>query len=293
MTKVLAIVFAVLAAGSNALATVLQRRAAQTVPLAEGFSGTLIARLARRPVWLAGIAAVICSAGLQALALVDGALSVVQPIFVLELPFALMIAGVVLRTALPRRGWAGIVCIVVGLGGALAAAAPSTGTRQAPMDRWIPVLTGCAAVGAVLVGTALRRPAGRVRAACFAAATAVGYALTAALLKTATYAWDSGGPVRFFLSWQTYAFALVGTGALFVLENALQSGPLAASQPVLTMGDALLSVTFGISLYRERVRTGWWLVPEALGAALTLTGAVALATTPIARSLLSPEPQRR
>ena len=79
--------------------------------------------------------------------------------------------------------------------------------------------------------------------------------------------------------------------ALFLLENALQSGPLAASQPVLTMGDALTSVVLGVALYQERISGGWWLVPELLGAGLTLLGALLVATTPLAKSLLTPQPE--
>ncbi len=285
---VLAVVFALLAAASNALGTVLQRRAAQTVPLSEGFSARLMVELARRPIWLGGIGAVLCSACFQALALVNGPLAVVQPIFVLELPFALLFAGVVMRRRLPRRGWQGIGCVVVGLATALAAADPSAGRPQAPVDRWIAVLLLCVAAGALLVGTALRRPVGKTRAACFAAATAIGYALTAALMKTATYAWQTGGPRAFFTAWQTYAFALAGVSALFLLENALQSGSLAASQPALTMGDAVLSIVLGVSLYDEHIRTGWFLLLELGGAALTFCGGLLLATTSTARSLLAP-----
>jgi hypothetical protein len=287
----LAVVFALLAAASNALASVLQRRAALTVPLEQGFTGRLMVELARRRVWLAGIGAVVCSAAFQALALANGALSVVQPIFVLELPFALLIAGLYTRKMMSGHGWAGIGCVVSGLAMALAAADPSPGARQAPMVRWIPVLVVCVAVGAVLVAVALRRPGGKARAACFGAATAIGYALTAALLKTATYEWDAAGPAAFFTAWQTYGFALAGVCALFLLENSLQSGPLVAAQPALTMGDALVSVTLGVVVYREHIRTGWWLLPEAIGALLTFTGAVLLATTPVARSLLTPGPQ--
>jgi drug/metabolite transporter (DMT)-like permease len=288
----LAVLFALLAAGSNALATVLQRRAALTVPLSEGFSGRLMLELARRRIWLAGIGAVVCSAAFQALALLNGPLSVVQPLFVLELPFALLIAGLLTHRPLPARGWCGIGCVVVGLALALGAAAPTPGGQQAPMARWIPVLACCLLAGTALVGTALRRPAGRTRAACFAAATAIGYALTAALMKSATYAWDTGGPVGFLTTWQTYGFALAGVSALFLLENALQSGPLVAAQPALTMGDALVSVTLGVALYREHVRTGWWLLPELAGALTTFTGALLLAATPVARSLLAPSTRR-
>ncbi|WP_433859522.1 DMT family transporter [Streptomyces kronopolitis] len=279
------VVFALLAAASNALATVLQRRAARTVPLSAGLRLGLLVDLLHRAVWLGGMLAVVAAACFQALALSQGALSVVQPLFVLELPLALLIGRVLLGGRIPRSGWAGVALLVVGLGSALAAAAPTIGTAHAPFGRWVPALVVCAGVIAAAVLAALRRGAGGVRAACFAAATAVAYALTAALMKDATHAWQTGGPGAFFTAWQTYGFAVVGIMAIFLLENAMQSGPLTASQPVLTLGDALVSLSLGVTLYDERVRTGWWLLPEALGVALVLWGAMLLSRVALARDL--------
>jgi hypothetical protein len=139
----------------------------------------------------------------------------------------------------------------------------------------------------VAVRIALRRPAGRARAACFAAAAAIGYALTAALIKDAMHAWQTDGVTGFFLAWQTYAFAATGVCALFLLQNAVQSAPLVASQPALTLGDALVSLALGVTLYAEKVRTGWWLIPETAGAALILYGAVLLARMPLAQVLVA------
>jgi hypothetical protein len=89
----LSVFLAVLAAGSNALGTVLQRRAALTVPVSTSLRLGLILDLLRRPVWLAGIAGVTASAILQALALASGSLAMVQPVFILELPLALVIGA--------------------------------------------------------------------------------------------------------------------------------------------------------------------------------------------------------
>ncbi|MET7801416.1 DMT family transporter [Streptomyces decoyicus] len=280
-----AVVFALLAAFSNALATVLQRRAARTVPLSTGLRLGLLVDLLHRAVWLGGMLAVIAAACFQALALSQGALSVVQPLFVLELPLALLIGRVILGGHISRGGWTGVALLVVGLGCALAAAAPTIGTDHAAFSSWVPALVVCAAVIATAVAAALRRGEGGVRAACFAGATAVAYALTAALMKDATHAWQTGGPAAFFTAWQTYGFAATGVTALFLLENAMQSGPLTASQPVLTLGDALVSLSLGVTLYDERVRTGWWLVPECLGIALVLWGAVLLSRVALARDL--------
>ncbi|KIF04370.1 membrane protein, partial [Streptomyces sp. RSD-27] len=90
MGFVLPVLFALFAAFSNALATVLQRRASQTVPQSAGFRFGLVLDLLRRPLWLGGILAVVAAGAGQAAALATGALSLVQPLFVLELPLALL-----------------------------------------------------------------------------------------------------------------------------------------------------------------------------------------------------------
>ncbi|WP_455359823.1 DMT family transporter [Streptomyces sp. SYSU K21746] len=286
MGVLLPVVFAVAAALSNAFATVLQRSAALTVPQSEGFRPGLLLDLLRRPVWLAGIGAVVAAGVCQAVALATGPLSLVQPLFVLELPLALLVASLLMHHRLPRAGWVAVACVVVGLGIALAAASPSGERTHVPLDRWIPALVLCVAAMAALAVAALRRPPGRFRAACLGAATAIGYSLTAALMKAATHILDDEGLGAFLTAWQTYAFGAAGLCALLLFEHAMQGGPLVASQPALTLGDALVSLTLGVTLYEEHVRAGWWLLPELLGVGLIAFGAVALARMPFTQSLV-------
>lgn len=285
----LPVLFALAAALSNALATVLQRKATLTVPKAEGLRVGLILDLLRRPVWLVGIAAVITAGVCQAVALATGPITVVQPLFVLELPLALVIATALLQGRLSRAGWLAVCAVVVGLGVVLLAASPAGNRTQVPMTHWIPAVAVCAAAVAALVVAALRRPEGRGRATCFGLATAISYAMTAALMKTSMHTLDDRGVTAFFTTWQTYGFALFGVCALFFLENAMQSGPLVASQPALTLGDACVSLALGITVYEEYVRTGWWLIPQFLGAALIAAGVLALSRLPLARALASEE----
>ena len=273
---VLSVLFAVLAAVSNAVGTVLQRQAALIVPQSNGYRLRLMLDLLCTPVWFGGILGVIFAALFQALALVTGPLAVVQPIFVLELPFALLVSGLVFRKRMPRQGWVSVALIVVGLGTALFAASPSGGDLQPSMTLWVLALASCGGAMVLLAVAALRRPVGPARAVCLGTAAAIGYALTAALMKSATDTLDHQGVAAFFESWQTYGFAAVGVCALFLLENAMQAGPLVASQPALTLGDAMISLSLGVTLYNESVRTGWWLLPEILGAGLVLLGAVGL-----------------
>ncbi|MCP8707925.1 DMT family transporter [Streptomyces sp. AC04842] len=288
----LPVLFALGAALSNALATVLQRKAALTVPKSEGLRLGLILDLLRRPVWLLGILAVITAGVCQAVALVTGPITIVQPLFVLELPLALVIAAALLQGRLSRAGWLAVGTVVAGLGIVLFAASPAGNRTQVPMTHWIPAVAVCVAAIAALVVAALRRPEGRGRAACFGLATAISYAMTAALMKTSMHTLDDGGITAFFTTWQTYGFALFGVCALFFLENAMQSGPLVASQPALTLGDACVSLALGITVYEEYVRTGWWLVPQLLGAALIAAGVLALSRLPLARALASEEKEQ-
>jgi hypothetical protein len=169
---------------------------------------------------------------------------------------------------------------VLGLGVALAAASPAGNRTHVALDRWLPALAVSAAAVVALAAAGLRRPPGRARAACFGAATAICYALTAALMKSAVRTLVEGGPVAFLTDWQTYAFALTGIAALLLLEHAMQGGPLVASQPALTLGDATVSVALGVLLYEEDLRTGWWVAPQLLGVALVCTGVLFLSRLP-------------
>ncbi|WP_405754649.1 DMT family transporter [Streptomyces sp. NBC_00073] len=277
MGVVVPVLFALFAALSNALATVLQRRAALTVPQSKGFRFGLVLDLLHRPVWIAGILAVIAAGVGQAAALATGALVLVQPLFVLELPLALLIASLLARRRLPGALWLAVAGVVAGLGVALAAASPAGNRTHVPIDRWIPALAVCAAVVAGLAAAGLRRPPGRARAGCLGAATAVCYALTAALMKHSVYVLTENGIGAFLTAWQTYAFASTGICAVLLLEHAVQGGPLVASQPALTLGDASVSIALGVTLYEEHLRAGWWVLPQLLGVALICGGGVALA----------------
>ncbi|MEU6256121.1 DMT family transporter [Streptomyces sp. NPDC047043] len=268
-----AAVFAVAGAASNAVGTAFQRKAAATA----GKRGLrLLGELVRRPAWVIGMAGVIGAALFQSLALVNGPLALVQPLFILELPFALMVVAPLMHRRLPAWGWWGVSGVVAGLALVLASAAPHGATDQAPLERWILGLGPClgAMVAAVLL-SGQGRPAA-VRAALLGTAAAIANAVTAALLKSATGTFADHGIAAFLTSWQTYGFALAGVGAVLLLENALQAGPLAASQPALTIGDATVSLALGVVLFDEEIRTGWWLAPAVMGALLIVAGVVVL-----------------
>ncbi|MFD4000557.1 DMT family transporter [Streptomyces rubiginosohelvolus] len=283
----ISVLFAVLTALSNGSASVLQRRAAMEVPDSDAMRLSLMTRLVRQKVWLAGIGLVIVAAVCQAIALATGPIAVVQPIFVIELPLTLLVAGLVMRVRADAVVWSGVAAVTAGLALGMAAAAPVEGRDTVEDFAWIPALLVTGVFEAVLIVAALRSR-GNARAALLGLAAACGYALTAALMKDAMANLDDGGVVALLASWQLYATAAAGVGALFLLQNALQAGSLVAVQPMLTLGDALISILYGVTLFDEELRTGWWLLPELVALALIATGCVRLARTPLARGTLAP-----
>ncbi|KPC82948.1 MULTISPECIES: DMT family transporter [Streptomyces] len=283
----ISVLFAVLTALSNGTASVLQRRAAAGVPDSEAMRLSLIGHLMRKKVWLAGIGLVIVAAVCQAVALATGPIAVVQPIFVIELPATLLVAGFVMRAGVSRQVWCGVAAVTLGLALGMAAAAPVGGSDDVQGAAWVPALAATAAFEAVLIAAALGT-FGNTRAALLGLAAACGYALTAALMKDAMSRLDAGGAAGLLTAWQLYATAVAGVGALFLLQNALQSGSLVAVQPMLTLGDALISITYGVALFGEELRTGWWLLPQLTGVALIAAGCVVLARSPLATADASP-----
>ncbi|GHE06671.1 DMT family transporter [Streptomyces alanosinicus] len=275
------VLLALLAALTNASASVLQRRAAVQEPYEDGPAGGAgsavrrLGRLLRRPFWLAGAALLAVSGLLQAGALAVGGLSLVQPLLATELLFTLVVGSVVFRRRPGGGTWLAFAALAAGLALFLLAAAPGAGRPTAPPRAWL--LGGGGALGAVVLLVALARPMrGAPRAALLGLASAVCFATTAALLKEAVGRLGHG-PAAMFAHWSPYATAGAGLVAFLLLQSAFGAGSLTASQPALTLGDALTSVVLGWVLFAETVHLGLRVLPEAVGVALIGAGSVGLA----------------
>ncbi len=281
---------AVLAACANATSSVLQRKADRKVPTSENLSIRLMWSVLHQPVWFGGLLAIIVGFLLQAAALGSGKLSVVEPILVLELPITLLIATRVFRVRLHRREWGAAAAMVAGLAGMLYGLSPS---GRSPQDvRWYAWVTGIGinlAVIAGLVAWGRRGPAGggphgressSLQAAVLAVAAGAGFGLTAALIKAVTRTFSSG-ILALVSSWQLYAMIAVGLGAMFLVQSALNAGPLVAAQPGLTLTDPLVSILWGVLVFHERVRTGWFLALTIAGGLVMVGAVIVLARSPL------------
>src|SRR5215213_8634315 len=129
------IALALVAALLFALGTVLQQKAGLDGPTdtdAPGGTSGLLLQMARRPVWLAGIAADALGFAAQAVALTIGRLAVVQPLLVSSVVFALPLGAVLTGQRVRRADLAAASVVTVALGVFLIVADPSGGRDDAP-----------------------------------------------------------------------------------------------------------------------------------------------------------------
>lgn len=274
------VLLSVLAAATYALGSVLQRRGAISAPRADRLRLGLIVDLLRRPVWLAGIGAMILGVGLQAVALHGGAIALVEPILVAELPLTLVFAALIFRARIdPRTGFA-IVVMSGALSGLLLLARPSGGdVKDVPGLAWVLSLVAAGGLAAVLIVVGLRAPpAGR--AGLLGIASGVGHGLSATLLKASTVL-ATQGAVTLLASWKPYAAIVAGGGSLYLYQVALQSGPLVAGQAGLNILDPLSGALFGVALFGEHVRDGPLLAAEAVCALVLIAAIIVLARSPL------------
>src|SRR5580693_9386109 len=113
----------------------------------------LIVRLARRPIWLAGLASQILGFAFQVTALHYGALALVQPVFALELLLVFAYMTILGAGRVTRRDWLAAAAMTAGLALLLFAASPSGGRLHAPGPLWW--LAGLVTLAVVLAGLAL------------------------------------------------------------------------------------------------------------------------------------------
>lgn len=279
------VVLALVAALLFALGTVLQQRAGLESP-SEGASSGLLLRMAKRPVWLAGIAADGLGFAAQATALGIGRLAVVQPLLVASVVFALPLGARFSGQKIRRVDIGAAALVVAALTAFLLIAEPSGGSDDAPLNEWLIAGGVCAAicVPLVLLGRVGSPPR---RAASLGIATGILFALSAALTKVVVDQLDEG-IFEIFLSWHLYALVAIGYASMTLNQLALNTGSLAPAVATSLSFDPITSVILGVTLLDESLRTT---AIEGVGLAIALAAAlVGMAILARSQSQAPPDP---
>jgi len=272
------IIFALLAALANAVNEATQHVASIAAP-GRTSGWRLVVYLFRNPLWLFGWVALAGAFVFQALALHDGQISVVQPLLATELVFMLVLRRVWIRQSIRPVTWGAAAVTCVGLAVFVVGAEPTGGNPTPTSHHWLTALLACCIGAGVLAVLAHWGSAG-LRAALYASAAAVMWALVATFIKATTDTLTEFGIAGTFIRWPLYALALGSVAALFLQQAALHVGPLRASQPFLVIIDPMVSIALSIWLFSEHFTdNAARLAVAAAGFAVMCAGVVLLTQT--------------
>jgi drug/metabolite transporter (DMT)-like permease len=266
---------ALLALGSAlcvAIGDVLQQRAAhRTTDRSVGHLG-LLAQLIRDRRWRWGIVVLLASIGLQAAALDEGSVLLVQPLLTLSLLFALPINARLSHRAMTAHEWlwAGLltaaVAVIVTVGN------PQAGRSTAPLHTWLavavvfgPLLAGCV-VAAGIWGGALA-------AVLYAFVSGSLWGVFAVLTKEIVHQLADGG-WAVARSPELYAWLLAALGGFVWGQAAFRAGPLTASMPTLQVSQPVVGAVLGAVVLDETVNTSRAGMIALAAAVLAMTVAI-------------------
>jgi drug/metabolite transporter (DMT)-like permease len=268
-----AVALALASAAVFALGTVLQQREAMGQSEDQAASAGILLQLARRPVWVAGVLAYAAGFGLQAAALGDGQLVLVQPILATTIVFALPLGAWLSAQRITRRDIAAALVVTIALGLFLLLSDPGGGREKAPVGEWILAGGAVAAASAALTVAGLSRT-GAVRAALLGTVAGLLFGLVSALTKeTVEILGDNG--LGLFSHWEVYALGAVGFCGMTVTQMSLQTGILPPAIATSSIFNPALSVLLGLTLFEESIHQDTVHLAAAVLALMAMFGGVA------------------
>lgn len=239
------------AAAVFALGISLQHRAANAVPQPGSAPGLLL-RLAHQPSWWAGVALSGVAFCLHAAALGHGALSLVQPVVVSGIVFAVFIRSA-LEHRLPGRKevgwslcvWAGLAVFITSLPGGAAGQVVDDGRAQ--------VFVAGGVVVAALAAFWSRRTGSTARRGLLLGGSAgVLFGLIAGLVKILLTQAHTG-PSTVLGQWPLWTILSAGAAAMVLNQRAYQVARISVTMPILNIVDVAVALGFGSIVFGERI----------------------------------------
>jgi drug/metabolite transporter (DMT)-like permease len=260
------------------LGFVLQQHAAHSAPPSDFLRFRLLIDLLHKPVWVAGILAMVIGQLLSGTAFANADVSLVEPILTMNLLFALIIARIIYHEPLTVNEWVGALLLSGGVSAFLIGGQPAGGNPEGDsLLRWV-LAMGLLGLADVCV-IAARRHVGAPRALLLATGAGLLFGIQDGLTRRVTTTWD-GSIVGFLLHWAPYALVAIGIIGILLAQSAFEAGPLNASLPALTAAEPLAGIAVGVVVFEEQLRvTPEALALEAFGLLGMLVGVLLVATS--------------
>ena len=271
----MAATLALVAAFCFALAAALQQKGALNLPTISLADPMSLVRLVGEKTWLFGTLALFTGYLFQAGALDRGRLSIIQPLLVTTVVFALPLGYFLTKQQVGRREVIGAAVIIIGLGLFVYFGDPAGGKENASNTEWAVTITLVAVVSALTLAFA-GRGGFAMKAAAYGTVAGILFGLSSSLTKpTLDFLHESVGTM--LSHWECYALAVAGVLGFVLQQVSLGTGKLAPSVATVSVANPLVGIMIGTLLFDERFsRPAWHIVLAVLGLALALVGAVVI-----------------
>lgn len=225
------------------------------------------------PRWLLGLATIVAGASMHIVGLMLAPVTVVQPVGILAVPWAVLLAAKIHHFRPTKAIWGAVALTIAGIVVftlfSASTAAPDT---ELPPTRIIVACLIVFAVGGVL-GALGRFGSPALRCLMWASGGSFFYGLSSAMVKSISELVRMGGFWNRPLFWTVVGFLLVCyvVGG-WMVQQGYANGPAEIVVGSMTTTDPIVAVTFGLAVLGEGVRLGPW---DSLG--MAISGAVAVA----------------
>jgi len=275
----LAATLALLAAVCFALAATLWQRAALGLTGVSFRHPRSIVLLLTRWVWLLGLAAQIVGVALQGAALDRGRVSIIQPLLVTTVIWALPLGYFLTQQTIGAREVIGAGIIVLGLVLFASFGHPAAGVSNAPASDWIAsILVICAVCVSLLIFA--NRGSLSMKAALLGTVAGLLYGLSATLMKPVVENLHAESLGTVVAGWQFWVWAAAGLIGFLFQQLSLATGRLVPSVAAVSVANPVVSVMLGALVLQERLeKNPPWHAVVAVGAlGLALVGSVIISS---------------
>lgn len=230
-------------------------------------------------VWLLGLLMQIVGVVLQAAALDRGRVSIIQPLLVTTVIWALPLGYFLTHQTVGRREVLGAAIIVVGLAGYATFGDPAAGIDDASGSDW-----AMAVVVITLACVALLLFANRgtlsTRAAVLGTVAGMLYGLSATLMKTVVEDLHADGLADVISGWEFWIWAAAGIVGFLFQQLSLSTGKLVPSVATVSVANPIVSVMLGALVLLERLDRNppWHAVVAVASLGLAMFGAVVVSS---------------
>jgi drug/metabolite transporter (DMT)-like permease len=230
-------------------------------------------------VWLLGLGAQVVGVVLQGAALDRGRVSIIQPLLVTTVIWALPLGYFLTHQAIGAREVTGAAIIVVGLALFALFGDPAAGVNDAPASDWVASILVIGGACAALLLFA-NRGSLSTRAALLGTVAGLLYGLSATLMKPVVESLHADGVAGVIGGWEVWVWAAAGIIGFLFQQLSLSTGCLVPSVAAVSVANPVVSVMLGALVLQERLeKSPPWHAVVAVGAlCLALLGSVVISS---------------